>query len=223
MKKVLTFILNHLRGILAIVTFGITAIVIGVVVLSSYTAYQAYDTKYKTNDLAVRSQADADPEVIAIDAKFVTYKDDATVKSNKSGKKQVMNVLADELAATNQNTVTDGYIASAAGKIQYKLTLAETSFVDINFVISSSYVVEEEINETPDLLGNVDFRVNGILMEKADLVLPAEGWQNLAMTGFALPAGDITIEIASKSGKTGYMPNVRNVTIFADKALSVAE
>ena len=64
------WILNHLKIVLAILTFGITAIIVTVVMVSSYTSYKNYEKTYYKNDLEMRSLNPAAPKVVEINDNF---------------------------------------------------------------------------------------------------------------------------------------------------------
>ena len=55
MKKVLTWILNHLGIILGVIVFAITFAVIGSVMLNSKKAYDAYEKEFNQTDLTSKS------------------------------------------------------------------------------------------------------------------------------------------------------------------------
>ena len=60
-------------------------------------------------------------------------------------------------------------------------------------------------------------------MEEDDVNLDQEGWHHLVMVSFALPAGDVTVEVSNASGKAVLMPLFRSITFFSSQVLSVAE
>lgn len=215
MKKVGTWILNHGKLVLAILVFGITLIAIGGVMLGSRLSYKAYEARYNANDLAVRSTSPAQPKTIEINNAF------------KSSQKKKIAFSADELTVTTSQTeyMVGDYIdlTQTGGSIFIKLELEETSFVDIDFEIATEYQGQgDEAPGIKDLLSNAQFIVNGETMEEV-IDLPADSWQHLIMLGFALPAGDVTVEIKSMSGKNALMPQLRNVTFFSSQVLSLAE
>ena len=220
MKKIGAWILNHAVLVLAILTFGITFIVIGCVILSSRLSYNAYEQRYNEIDLEVRSQSPAQPKYIEIDNSF------------KSSRKKKLQFGADELTVTTtqDNYLIDNYIdlTEKGGSISIKLDLEEKSFVDIDFEIATEYYKaasnedEEDENSIKDLLSNVQFIVNGETMEEV-VDLPNDGWQHLVMMGFALPQGEVSVEIKSLSNKQALMPQLKQMTFFSNQALSVVE
>ena len=237
MKKVSTFILNHLSLLLGIVVFTVTFIVIGVVILNSYTSYKRYEKNFDKTDLDLRSLSPAEPKLIEIQDDFVTYKEDGSIKKNKSSYKNSLNVWADEFTVSQADALVDGgsvlstYIPTLTngGSISIVLTIEEKSFVDLDFVISSEYsttVEEETVYGVTDLLSSVDFIINGETMEE-EINLENDGsgpnWHHLVMAGFALPAGDITIQIKSQSNKGALMPELRNLTVFSSEVASIKE
>ena len=239
MKKVLNWIVNHLRITLAIVTFTVTVVVIGCVMLGSYQSYQKYEAKYNANDLEIRAKLSAEPKRIDIQDDFVSYKADGSIKSKKSSNKNVytawsenLNVQAnqDDILVTG-DSVLDSYVDSlkVEGTVSLNLTLSEKSFVDIVFVVSSEKENtdgDETYYGVKDLISNVDFIVNGATME-GDIDLKNSGngveWHSLVMGGFALPEGELNIQIKNKSGKFDLMPQLRNITLFANAEIGEAQ
>ena len=221
MKKVLTWILNHLRIILALIVFPVTLLVIGGIVLNSYTSYQAYEKRYDAIDLDVRSQNPAAPKKIEFEDGF------------KSSLKNELSFNAADMKVTTTQTdyLVGDYIdlTEKGGNISFALTLEEKSFVDIVFSVSSEYkttVDDNDVYGVENLLANANFIVNGETME--DIVdLPNSGngpeFHNLVMVGFALPAGNINVTISSVSGKLAMMPQLQRVAFYANAAISVAE
>ena len=220
MKKVLTWILNHLGIILGVIVFAITFAVIGSVMLNSKKSYEAYEKQFNQTDLEVRSVSAAQPKLIEFNDAF------------KSEYKNKLALSADELnVTTTQEEYLDGdYIdlTEKGGSIDVKLSLEEKSFVDIDFEIATEYIKgassEEEDDEfgIKDLLSNVQFVINGETMEEEGIDLVDEGWHHLLMVSFALPEGDVTVQMKSSSGKNALMPQVRSITFYSSAVLTVA-
>ena len=220
MKKVLTWILNHLGIILGVIVFAVTFAVIGSVMLNSKKSYEAYEKQFNQTDLEVRSVSAAQPKLIEINDQF------------KSEYKNELVLAADELkVTTSQEEYLNGdYIdlTEKGGTISAKLSLEEKSFVDIDFEIATEYVKEasgddEEVPGIQDLLSNVQFIVNGETMEEEGIMLDNDGWHHLLMVSFALPEGDVTVEIKSMSSKNALMPQLKSITFFSSAVLEVAE
>ena len=219
MKKVLTWILNHLGIILCVIVFAVTFAVIGSVMLNSKKAYDAYEKQFNQTDLEVRSVSAAQPKLIEINDSF------------KSEYKNELKLAADELkVTTTQESYLNGdYIdlTEKGGSINVKLALEEKSFVDIDFEIATEYVKEasgddEEVPGIQDLLSNVQFIVNGETMEEEGIMLDNEGWHHLLMVSFALPEGDVTVEMKSTSGKNALMPQLKSISFYSSAVLEVA-
>ena len=220
MKKVLTWILNHLGIILGVIVFTVTFAVIGSVMLNSKKSYEAYEKQFNQTDLEVRSVSAAQPKLIEINDQF------------KSEYKNELVLAADELkVTTSQEEYLNGdYIdlTEKGGTISAKLSLEEKSFVDIDFEIATEYVKEasgddEEVPGIQDLLSNVQFIVNGETMEEEGIMLDNDGWHHLLMVSFALPEGDVTVEMKSMSSKNALMPQLKSITFFSSAVLEVAE
>lgn len=218
MKKIGTWLLNHLGLILGIVTFTITFAVIGFVMLGSYTSYLAYEKQFNETDLEIRSLSGAQPLFIEMQDNF---------KSEYKNKYEVGAV--DLKVTTSQEAyLTNDYIdlTEKGGKISIKLNLEQKSFVDIDFEISTEYVKESADGDEfgiKDLISNTQFVVNGETMEEEGVNLVDEGWHHLVMVGFALPAGDVTVEVSNVSNKSALMPLVRKVTFFSSQVLQASE
>ena len=220
MKKVLTWILNHLGIILGVIVFAVTFAVIGSVMLNSKKSYEAYEKEFNRTDLEVRSVAAAQPKLIELNDEF------------KSEYKNELKLEADELNVTTsqESYLSDDYIdlTEKGGSINVKLSLEEKSFVDIDFEIATEYVKEasgddEEVPGIQDLLSNVTFVVNGETMEEEGIYLENDGWHHLLMVSFALPEGDVTVEMKSMSSKNALMPQLKSITFFSSAVLEVAE
>lgn len=185
------WVFRHFRGLLAILMFGVTAIVVGVVMLSSYTSYKAYEKQYYANDLEVRSATAAAPKTIEINDKY------------KSQYKKTVKAEASEYT-------TDG-------KFAVDLELADKSFADIDIYFN--------YGATDNLLENMNIKVNDSLIEEDSIKLEVEGdateWHHLIMSNFALPQGELKIQIDGIKNKA--MPEIGNVTVFANAALSFAQ
>ena len=239
MKKVSNWILNHLVIVLALIVFPVTLLVIGLVMLNSYTSYQAYEKRYDATDLEVRSQKPAAPKRIEFEDDFVTYKSNGDTKSKKSSYKNEQTFWANylDVKTTQENyliendSLLDSYVSLSekGGEINITLSLEEKAFLDIDFVISSgneSTVEGETVYGVENLLANVDFVINGEKMDEiVDLTNDGNGqeWHHLVMAGFALPEGNVTIQIKSQSGKNALMPDVRNISFFASAPIEVVE
>lgn len=225
------WILNHLRAFVAIVAFGITFVIVGIVMLSSYVNYKNEEKAYYQRDLDVRSVAAAAPTSIDINDEFVTYNNDGSIKKSASSLKKNLTAWAEDLkvskttAVVQGETIVDSYLPalSSGGKVTLTLNLEEKAFVDIDFVISSNYKEDNKVVTTKKILSNVYFKVNDQQMdENVDLeyVEGESNWHHLVMSNFALPAGKIKIEISNMSKKEAYMPNIRNISFFSSQPIS---
>ena len=214
MKKFGNWVLNHLVLSLAIVVFGVTFIVVGSVMLHSRISYARYEKNFNQNDLDIRSLSGAQPN-------YIEFND-----SYKSNLKKKLALSADELTVTTNQSdyLVDGYIdlGQSGGTISAKLELEEKSFVDIDFEIATEYENASGEFGVKDLLSNVQFIVNGETMEEqVDLV--ESGWHHLVMVNFALPEGEVNVQIKSMSGKNALMPQLKGITFFSSAKLAVAE
>ena len=130
MKKVLTWIVNHLVLVVGIVFLVAALGVAGGKMLKSKSDYGAYEDKYDVNDLEVRSMYDAQPKNVEIIDKFVSYDNNGNIKSNKSGRKNALNVVPEEFTVTTsqQSYISEeGYVdlTASGGKVEISLKLEE--------------------------------------------------------------------------------------------------
>ena len=222
MKKFGTWVLDHLKLVFTILTFGIAFLVIGIVMLSSYMGYKAYEKKFDQNDLDIRSLSPAQPTTIEINDRFKSsFKKRFTFEAGMEELK----------VTTSQEDYLNGDcidLTTSGGTISTSLELEEKSFVDIVFTISSSYKTTTEDGDdvygVSDLLSNSGFVVNGEAMEEVinlENSGPGQEWHQLVMSGFALPAGPVNVTISSASGKAAMMPQLKSITFYSSKPLSL--
>lgn len=217
----MNWIKNHIKLLLTILTFGITALVIGIVMISSYVGYKNYEKDYYVKDLEARSMVLPAPKYIEINDKFkskynttlVAYAEDLTV--NKDVKPIGDNKESAYLS------LKDG------GTVSLTVNLEETSFMDIDFVLNSTYKTGSGTKTkygTEDLLGVVNFKINGNAMEDTvNLENDGKGqnWHHLVMGGFAIAKGQITIEISSMKNKAECMPEINKIVLTANAPLAI--
>lgn len=180
MKKIIGWVLNHLKIVLAIVTFTTVIVVVGLVMLNSYNSYLQYQEEYYANDLETRSALPPAPKGVFLD------------NSYKS-------TLKNELESDEEELVVEG------NNVSLSLTIDEKSFVDMEFVIVSlaePTPASEDSEEIPalieDLLLETSFKVNDSLVEG---LIDVEGNDecHLIMSGFAIAEGEINIVIDTKA------------------------
>ena len=220
MKKVINWILNHFVLVGGLLTLVIILGVIGGMMLNSHLSYQEYEKRYDAMDLDVRSAAPAAPGYIEFDNQF------------KSRYPNSLTLTAQELTVTTsqEEYIVNDYIdlTTSGGKISVKLSLEEKSFVDIDFEVATEYITpaasEEDEDEfgIKDLISNVKFTINGESMEEKGVDLVNEGFNHLIMARFALPAGGVTVEMESLSGKAALMPQLKGIAIYSTQQLSIA-
>ena len=216
-----TWILNHLKTVLAILVFGITGVIIAVVMMNSYNSYQDYEKKFNQNDLELRSLSAAQPKRIEIEDGY------------KAAYANKLIFDASELNVTTSQAeyLVDDYIdlTEKGGSVSVDLSLEEKSFVDIVFTISSSYETttgEDTEYGVKDLLSSVSFVVNGETMEDSvDLKNSGNGqeWHKLVMAGFALPAGDVSVVVKAESNKAKMMPQIQSISFYSSEVLTAIE
>ena len=165
------WILNHLKIVAAILVFGITFIIVGLVMLNSYNSYKDYEKKYYANDLEVRSALAAAPKMVEVNDEFKTkYK--YTINAN----------------AADYNT---------DGTINLALYLDAKSFADIELVVNGKYTdnllanMSVKVNDSLVEDDTVEFGTKPAEGEEAE----AEE-HHVVFNNFALPEGDFKIEIS---------------------------
>lgn len=227
------WILKHLKLTTAILAFTITLVTLGSIMLSSYISYQNYEKEYYQKDLNARAAAAAAPTSIDVIDDFVTYNDNGTVKKSNSTLKNNVTAWANKLTPSKTTkvvegkTVVDSYLPalSSGGKVTVTFKLAKKAFVDIDFVVSSNYKEEDKYTTTEKILSNVYFKVNSQQMDEninlENKIGTSKEWHHIVMSNFALPAGKINIEISNMVGKEAYMPDIRNITVFASAAVTL--
>ena len=90
--------------------------------------------------------------------------------------------------------------------------------MDIVFTVATEYEYEDEYGDTEfgikDLLSNVQFIINDEVMEE-EVDFEEGGWHKLVMFSFALPEGDLTIEIKNNDGKAKMVPQLKDITLYS--------
>ena len=230
MKKVLTWILNHLKLVVAVTTAVVTLIVVGCVMLASNAAYKANVKKYDENDLRVRSALEASPRTMRINDDFAKYNEKG-VTSTKSTTKNKFTAFADELIIdTNCSLDGEGKLdtcvvtGSSGGEVALNLTVDKTTFVDIDFVIATTYFDELKKDETSDILDKVSITVNNATVEGSVRYVKTieSNYHHLVMTGFAIPAGDLNIKFKTTSATGDAVTGIRNISVFADATIATS-
>ncbi|NLB48453.1 MAG: hypothetical protein GX813_01205 [Erysipelotrichia bacterium] len=172
MKKFINWVLNHLKTVLAIITFTTTFVVVGLVMLNSYNNYKNYEAEYYATDLATRSEFPPAPKGIFLNDSY------------KSKYKNRLIAYDDELIAQGN-------------KLNLSFSLVEKSFVDVEFVFTTNNPEPSNIEaiEVRDLLSKASFQVDDNLME-GEVNVYIDDVSCLIMSGFALASGDhvITVE-----------------------------
>lgn len=187
------WILNHLKIVAAILVFGITAVVIGAVMLGSYNAYKDYERTYYENDLEVRSALAAAPKMVAVNDTYqAKYK--YTFNAN----------------ASDYNT--DGTISLA-------LYLNTKSFADIELVVNGKYTTNLLANmsiKVNDSLVEDDSVEFGTKPEEGEEAEVEE--HHVVLSNFALPEGDFKVEISKlKNAEIG------NINVYTSAKVALAE
>lgn len=215
MKKFINWVINHQKSALAIVTFGVTLIVIGVTMLTSYTSFKAYEKRHDEADLAFRSEQSPSAKSVQVKSSY----------KSKYGNKLVLN--AEDLTVTTEEEYDEtGYIPSLStkgGKIDFTFSIEEKSFVDLDLVIRNPLAEKDNGDPTPleGLLSVVKFSVRGTMMED-EVTLEDNDWCHLVFSGFALAEGDINVSLETLSGKFNYMPDVKSITVYSSVKATLA-
>ena len=187
------WILNHLKIVAAILVFGITAVIIGAVMIGSYTSYKNYEKKYYENDLEMRSALAAAPKMVAVNDEYKTkYKNTFTANAGDYN--------------------TDDTISLA-------LYLDNKSFADIELVVNGKYTTNLLANmsiKVNDSLVEDDSVEFGTKPEEGEEAEVEE--HHLVLSNFALPEGDFKIEISKlKNAEIG------NINVYTSAKVALAE
>ena len=186
------WILNHLKIVAAILVFGITAVIIGAVMISSYTSYKNYEKKYYENDLEMRSALAAAPKMVEVNDEYKTkYKNTFTANANDYNNE---------------------------GTISLALYLDAKSFADIEIVVNGKYTTNLLANmsvKVNDSLVEDDTVEFGTKPEEGQ---EAENEQHhVVFSNFALPEGDFTIEISKVKNA-----EIEEINVFTSAKVALA-
>ena len=186
------WILNHLKIVAAILVFGITAVIIGAVMIGSYTSYKNYEKKYYENDLEMRSALAAAPKMVAVNDEY---------------KPKYQNVFT----ANADDYKTDGTISLA-------LYLDAKSFADIEIVVNGKYTTNLLANmsvKVNDSLVEDDTVEFGTKPEEGQEVENEQ--HHVVFSNFALPEGDFTIEISKLKNA-----EIEEINVFTSAKVALA-
>ena len=237
MKKVLSWIVNHLRLVITLSVVAVTLVVVGSVMLSSYISYKNYETQYNADDLEARSKVEPAPKGVDINDKYASFDGNGNVKSSKGYSKKLTAIATDLTIEQPQNTkeadiVTavgeggDAYVPclKTDGSVYMTFEVSgQSTNADIIFRLSSSYSKTEDGETTygiKDLFSYINFKINGIVMD-GDVDLPNSSedqeWHLLVMKNFALAEGQYKVEISPIADKGEYMPDIRSISVLTNK------
>lgn len=124
------WILDHLRLFTAIVVFGVTVIVVGIVMITSYTSYKNYEKTYYQNDLDMRSLAAAAPKNVEINDNF---KSKYNIKLVSEGTEAKVNLEAKSFADIDvvfKSEATDNLLGNMTIKVNNSLIEEDDIAVD---------------------------------------------------------------------------------------------
>lgn len=160
--------LKHFKVALAILMFGVTAIVVSVVMISSYTSYKNYEKTYYANDLEVRSASPASPKTLEIKDTF------------KSKYKKSVEASAEEYT-TDSGIILDLYLdnkAFADIDIYMNSEVNDNLMNNMRIIVNGS-LIEDEIAYKADgwhhlILGN-------FALPQGDLKVVVEGIKDKEM------------------------------------------
>ena len=149
------WILNHMRIVAAILVFGITAVIIGVVMISSYTSYQAYEKKYNANDLELRSALAAAPKKVEINDQY----------KSKYANNYTTNV---EAGAVQLDLYLDAK-SFADIEVVFNYNATENLLANMNIKVNDSLVEEEGIKIEEENAGEHHLVMSNFALPEGDL------------------------------------------------------
>lgn len=237
MKKLLNWVLAHLRLVIVLSVVTVTLVVVGSVMLSSYVSYKNYEAQYNADDLEARSKVEPAPKGVDIIDNYATFDGNGNIKSSKGYSKKLTATAADLTITQAASTKTedlvdvegqggDAYVPCLKTDGGVSMTFAvpdRSTNADLVFRISSSYAKVEDETTTygvKDLFSYINFKVNDIVMDgEVDLLNDSEDqqWHLLVMKNFALAEGEYKVEISPIAGKGAYMPDIRSISVLTNK------
>lgn len=237
MKKVLSWIVNHLRLVIAVTVSAVTLIVVGSVMLNSYISYKNYEAQCNADDLEARAKVEPAPKGVDINDKYASFGNDGNVKSSKGYSKKLTALATDLIIEQPTSTKDedkvevvgeggDAYVPCLKTDGSVYMTFLvpdQNTNADIIFRLSSPYSKTEDdetIYGVKDLFSYVNFKVNDIVMDgEVDLMNSGEDqdWHLLVMKNFALAEGEYKVEISPIAGKGEFMPDIRSISVLTNK------
>ena len=139
------------------------------------------------------------------------YQNDLEMRSLTAAAPKVVEINNNFKSKYKQTYTANAGDYTDNGNINLPLYLEAKSFADIEIVFNSE--------ATDNLLANMSIKVNDSLIEEDGIKLEEAGDYHLVMSNFALPEGDLNVLIEGVKNKT--MPEIKNITVFADAALSL--
>jgi hypothetical protein len=237
MKKLLDWLVNHLRLVVTLSVVAITLVVTGSIMLASYLSYKDYERQYDADDLEARAKVEPAPKGVDIIDNYASFNADGYVKSSKGyGKK--LTAVAEDLTITQPSNIKESEIVEVEDiggdayipclKTDGSVAMAfeiegQNTNADLLFRISSPYSKEEgdeTIYGVKDLFSYINFKVNGIVIDgEVDLLNDSEDqqWHLLVMKNFALAEGKYVVEVSPITGKGEYMPDIRSISVLTNK------
>ena len=183
-EKKENWFIRHMRLTAAIAIFGVTFIVIGAVMLTSFGQYKAQEKKYYQQDLETRSALPAEPK-------------NAEINDNYKSKYKIVNFIEED----NHPDVD--------GKFIVNMEIKAKSFMDIDIIFNSESTTD--LLSLMNIKVNDSLIEESGLVVDRDGDGEAE-WHHLIMSDFALPAGEFKLEIAPIAKKT--MPDIQKITFY---------
>ena len=237
MKKFVSWILSHLRLVIALSVVTVTLVVVCSVMLHSYVSYKSYEAQVNADDLEARSKVEPAPKGVDINDKYVSFDNNGNAKSSKGYSKKLTAIAADLKITQPTNTKAEDIVTAVGeggdayvpclktdGGVAMAFSIADRpTNADIVFRVSSPYSKTENGETTygvKDLFSYVNFKVNDIPMDgEVDLLNDGEEqqWHLIVMKNFALAEGEYKVEVSPIAGKGEYMPDIRSITVLTNK------
>ena len=140
------FFLKHMRLVTAVVMFGITAIVIGAVMISSYTGFKKQEDAYYKNDLETRSAVAAAPKIVEINDSFKSKYNVKLVSEETEVHANLQAKSFADIDVTFKSEVTEDLLANMTVKVNDSLIEEEGIVVEdeeVHHLVMSNFALPE--------------------------------------------------------------------------------
>ena len=215
----INWVKNHVVASVAIVVFPVALLICGGVMLNSKKEYEEYVVKYNENVLTTKANAPVNPnDVLVLDNFQSKYSKKFTAEASDF----ILPEGKDD-AIVEENGITYlGNLNDAKYEVTLNMNFEKTAYADVSLTLGTSYVKNNLLMSTDDLMAVVSIKINGVDIA-GDIKLEAdeEGlnaiWTMMVIKGIALPKGVNTLSISPLSdAESAYMPKIRQAIVYTD-------